>query len=192
MGFAGERWQVYDPAGVRKYVTGTERLDFIAAAGQLRPRPRALCHTLAFTGARVSEVLALTRRQVEAELGVVRIQSLKRRRLLYRHVPVPGELIDQLLALVDRPGDVLIPMHRSHAWRTVREVMASCGISGPMATCKGLRHGFCMLGAIKGVPGPVLQRWMGHSDLATTSTYIDAVGLEERAFAERMWEATVR
>jgi len=29
--------------------------------------------------------------------------------------------------------------------------------------------------------------WLGHAGLATTAIYVDAVGIEERALAARMW-----
>ena len=37
------------------------------------------------------------------------------------------------------------------------------------------------------VPLSLVQRWLGHADLATTAIYVDAVGGEERALAARMW-----
>jgi integrase len=45
-----------------------------------------------------------------------------------------------------------------------------------------LRHGF----GVAAVQADV-QRWLGHANLATTAIYVDAVGIEERALAARMW-----
>jgi integrase len=34
----------------------------------------------------------------------------------------------------------------------------------------------------------LVQRWLGHTSLQTTSIYGDLIGPEERAFAARMWK----
>jgi integrase/recombinase XerD len=56
-----------------------------------------------------------------------------------------------------------------------------------MACPKGLRHGFGIRAADRSVPTNLIQRWMGHASPTTTAIYLDAVGLEERQFASRMW-----
>lgn len=38
-----------------------------------------------------------------------------------------------------------------------------------------------------GVPLNMLQKWMGHADIATTVIYANALGPEEQPIAERMW-----
>ena len=38
-----------------------------------------------------------------------------------------------------------------------------------------------------GVQLNLLQRWLGHADIATTAIYADAMGAEEREIAARMW-----
>ena len=73
------------------------------------------------------------------------------------------------------------------AWRLVKRMMDIADISGPMACCRGLRHGFGIHAAVCKVPPNLIQRWMGHSSATTTAIYLDAVGQEERQFAERMW-----
>jgi integrase len=51
---------LYDQEGNRKYLTREERRAFMDAAGRVTPEVRAFCMILAYTGARISEVLALT------------------------------------------------------------------------------------------------------------------------------------
>jgi site-specific recombinase XerD len=65
--------------------------------------------------------------------------------------------------------------------------MRSAGISGAQASPKGLRHGFGVAAVQADVPLNLVQRWLGHVDLATTAIYVDAVGIEERELAARMW-----
>jgi len=188
MAFAApDHWQVYDETGRRKYVNSAERGRFLDAAERLPPERRALCALLVFTGCRISEALALTRDHVDAERGTITFRTLKRRRIVFRMVPVPESLVSTLMALPVGPEGRFWGVHRTTAWRWVRGVMLQVGIVGPMACCKGCRHGFGMRAAASNVPPNLIQRWLGHASPATTAVYLDAVGLEERQFASRMW-----
>jgi len=180
-------WQIYDPAGRRKYLTAEERCRFLAEADRLAPDLRGLCYALAYIGCRISEALSLARHQLDRETGTVTVRTLKRRRLIYRTVPIPIPLLEMLLTLPVRTDGRLWKMHRSTAWRHVKQTMEIAAINGPMASCKGLRHGFGLSAAAAGVPPNLIAKWLGHASLATTAIYLDAVGLEERKFAERMW-----
>ncbi len=181
------QWQVLDDAGRRKYLTDRERQRFLAAADRLAEPARVLCYTLAFTGCRISEALALRRHQLDVERLTLTVKTLKRRRTVFRVIPTPQSLVAMLLALPDGTGDRFWTMHRATAWRTVKRAMDAAEVAGPMACCKGLRHGFGIRAAGRNVPPNLIQRWMGHSSGATTAVYLDAVGCEERAFAIRMW-----
>jgi hypothetical protein len=70
---------LYDRDGDRKYLTVSERTAFLAAARMLPPSERTFCLMLAYTGARISEVLALTSARIDSEAGVVILESLKKR-----------------------------------------------------------------------------------------------------------------
>ena len=65
--------------------------------------------------------------------------------------------------------------------------MKLAGVIGPQASAKGLRHSYAINAISKGVPLPLIKRWMGHSSIQTTEIYLEIVGTEERKFAERMW-----
>jgi integrase/recombinase XerD len=182
-----EEWQVYDATGRRKYLTAEERQRFLAAADRLAPALRALCHVLAYAGCRVSEALALTIDHVDAERLTLTIKTLKRRRCIFRTVPVPPAVVTMLRALPRTPDGRFWRLHRSTAWRVVKATMLRAGVTGPMACPKGMRHGFGVCAAGHNVPANLIQRWMGHAYATTTAIYLDAVGPEERQFASRMW-----
>ncbi len=183
-----ETFAIHDEIGRRKYVSATERGRFLAEADRLAPEWRALCYVLTYTGCRLSEALGMTAALIDAERLTLTFRTLKRRRLTFRTVHVPRSLIEQLRALAPAAGGRLWPMHRATAWRAVKAIMLRAGISdGPHASPKGLRHGFGIWAADRNVPINLLQRWMGHASPATTATYVDAVGAEERQFATRMW-----
>ena len=180
---------LFDARGQRKYLCDSERRAFLAAANKADAPTRIFCHLLAYTGCRISEGLAVTPRHLDADGPRVVFRTLKRRRLIYRAVPIPTALFVDLLALANghEPDAPLWPSCRQTAWRRVHAIMQAASISGPQATPRGLRHGFCMNAAMHNIPPNLIQRWAGHASPDTTAIYVDASGVEERAFAERMW-----
>jgi integrase/recombinase XerD len=190
--------RLYTPEGARKYITAGERAAFLRAAEQAERRVRTLCMTLAYAGCRLSEALALTADRVDLAAGVVVFESLKkRRRGLYRAVPVPPALLEALdlvhglRELHARRGQGrgvrLWPWSRMTGWRAVHRVMQAAGLDGPQASPKGLRHGLGVAAVSAGIPLNLVQKWLGHAQLTTTAIYADAVGAEEQDIARRMW-----
>ncbi len=184
--------------GSRKYLTADERAGFLKAAERADRQVRTLCMTLAFSGCRISEALALTGDRVDLAAGVLVFESLKKRRAgVWRAVPVPPALLDALDLVHgvreaqgrrDRgKGLVLWPWSRMTAWRRVSEVMAAAQLDGAQASPKGLRHGFGVAAVSAGIPLNLVQKWLGHAQLSTTAIYADAVGAEEKNIAARMW-----
>jgi len=180
---------LFDARGQRKYLCDSERRAFLAAANKADAPTRIFCHLLAYTGCRISEGLAVTPRHLDVDGPRVIFRTLKRRKLIYRAVPIPTALFADLLTLAgNHEADAhLWNWCRQTAWRRVRAIMSAASISGPQATPRGLRHGFCMNAAMHNVPPNLIQRWAGHASPDTTAIYFDASGTEERAFAERMW-----
>lgn len=176
--------------GRRKYVNHGERARFIAAAATRPPRTETLCLMLAWTGCRISEALGTTYGDLDPDCGLVSVRCLKKRREgVVREVPVPRAFLDTL-ARVHGAGPStqrLWPIGRTTAWRQVKAVMDLAEVGGFAASPKGLRHGFGVHAVRSGVPLNMLQRWLGHADIATTSIYTDLMGPEEREVAARMW-----
>ncbi len=142
---------------------------------------------LAWSGARISEVLALTPAAIDIESGVVSI---------VRQVPLPSDVLeDREFKIRDAQRDPQLAneriwrFSRTTAWRRVKRVMAAAGISGTPAMPKGLRHGFGVNAFQTNMPPHLVQRWLGHASLRTTAIYGDVIGPDERAFAERMWSS---
>lgn len=186
---AREQLGLYDDCGARKYLTPTERRRFLDVVADAEPMTRALCRLLVFTGCRVSEALSLTPAQLDAETGRVILRSLKRRRRHFRAVPIPHELMAELVGLTpdNRADERIWGWCRETAWRKVKACMKAAGVVGIHGSPKGLRHSFGIANAANNVPPSLTQRWMGHADLQTTAIYQQAVEAEERAFAARLW-----
>lgn len=189
---------LHDRCGNRKYLTIAEREAFLQTVQtEASVSVTTFCAVLAYTGARLSEVLALTPGRIDFEAEVIVIRCLKKRRqTVFRAIPVPKWLLDELdsaHALREAQHDPkrveerIWHWCRTMGWAHVKEMMTLAGISGPQATAKGLRHGFAIACLHTGVPLTSIRRWLGHARLETTAVYTEAVGKEERDFAEKLW-----
>ena len=190
MTHAGPAPSLYDAAGRRKYLNAAERARFLAAAQQAEPKARTLCLTLAYLGCRISEALNLTAGDVQVSAGLVSIRCLKKRgQLVVREVPAPPVLLDELARVhgLEAGRALLWPYGRTTGWQIIKLVMGAAGIRSLPATPKGLRHGFGVHAVMCGVPLTMIQKWLGHADIATTAIYTNVLGPEERAVAARMW-----
>jgi integrase/recombinase XerD len=194
----GQRYgmSLHGPAG-RKYLTSAERRRFLSALKEAPPEARLLCLVLAWSGGRLTEVLALTPAAIDFGCGTANIETLKRRtRGIVRQVPLPRALLtelDRTFRVRELQRDPQLAVRRlwrwsrTTAWRRVKALMRTAGLSGTAATPKGLRHTFGVAAFQANVPPHIVQRWLGHASLRTTAIYGDVSGREERAFAARMW-----
>jgi integrase/recombinase XerD len=188
---------LYAADGSRKYLNLTERRRLLTLSAGLDSEKRLFVSTLLWTGARVSEVLALTPASFQTERGVVAIVTLKRRCFCVREVPVPPSLMKALDARfnlqalqVDPEAAVgrLWAWHRVTAWRCIKAAMRDAHIVGRSACPRGLRHGFGVGTVQAGIPLTLVQRWLGHARLGSTAIYTDACGPEEQVIAARFWD----
>jgi len=181
----------------RKYLTAAERTRFLATV-RAHPKPavQTLARTLALTGCRVSEALAIRACDVDLDAAELRIATLKRRREHWRAVPIPEDLV-QALDLVHRVRAAqasargrtrpLWNISRQAAHRQVTELMRRAGIAGPQATPRGLRHSFGVAAVQAGVPLTTIAAVLGHADVSTTAIYTTAIGAEARELVSRVW-----
>ena len=192
---------LYAPSGGRKYLNAAERRRFTKAAARAVAEVHLFCLTLFFSGGRISEILALTPAGIDLESCVLTIRTLKRRKPgIIRQVPLPRPFISRLnrfFGIRRRQGDPLEATtrlwrwSRTTAWRRVKEVMATAGVSPTAAMPKGLRHGFGVNAMANWVPQHLVQRWLGHASPKSTAIYCDVCGPDERRFAARMWRGSI-
>lgn len=181
---------LYNPRGERLYLNDAECGRFLDALEGRNCVTRLLCLVLYFTGVRVSEALAIRHGDMQFESGIIAIRSLKKRGLHHvREVHVPLWLSMELERfMAERPsGARFFPVDRTTAWRQVTALMNEAGIMGAHACPKGLRHAFGVRAILASVPLPVLQKWMGHARMETTTIYTRVTGREERQLAEVMF-----
>jgi hypothetical protein len=185
-------WSTFALNGQRKYLTRSESDRFLSEAKKRELSVHVFCWFIAASGCRISEALMITGRCVDFETGLIIIESLKkRRRNVYRAVPLPASLLDRLAELIALskigPEDRLWPWSRMTGYRRITEVMNAARIEGAWASPKGLRHGFGVRAVQSGAPLHLVQRWLGHADMKTTAIYASAVGPEEREIAAKTW-----
>lgn len=189
--------ELFTPDGQRKYLSADELDRFINEAGrQERAEVRSLCLVLAHTGCRISEALVLTASSIDLEEETITLQTLKQRgRVRYRSVPVPSSTIDTLDLVHSirkaqrskRRSEPLWGWGRTQAFKHVKSVLCAAGVEGSHASPKGLRHGFGVRAIQKTRNPRLVQKWLGHRSLETTTIYMDVIGHEERAEAQAMW-----
>ena len=191
--------RLYARDGARKYLNRSERQRALASMAALERDQALFALTLAWTGARISEVLALSPQSFQIDAATVSIVTLKRRRFHVREVPVPPDLMADLVShfsLYEAQRDPLRaklrlwPRHRVTGWRVIKNAMMLAQIVGRAACPRGLRHAFGVGTLQAGVPLHLTQRWMGHARPSTTAIYADVSGPEELAFAALFWRAS--
>lgn len=164
----------------------------MAVASKCDDEIASFCRLMCETGCRISEALALCPRHIDEDAGVIVIESLKKKRTGdFRAVPISPDLIRYLkrLTATRRDNEPIWHWCRMTGYRRIKEIMSKAGIVGPQASPKGLRHSFAVAAISSGVPLNLVQRWLGHADMATTAIYTYAVGDEEREMAKRMWKS---
>ena len=145
---------------------------------------------MAFTGARISKVLALTVARIDTADAAVIFETLKRRKKqVFRAVPVPCSLFPLLATHgAGKQGRIWL-WGRTTAWKIVKSVMREAGIAECPCKPRALRHAFAVEAGQKGVPLNVVQRWLGHARIEMTAIYANALGDEERELARRVWDS---
>lgn len=189
---------LYSASAARKYINTGERKLIAAAANDFSSPRHLFALVLLWTGARISEVLALTPADFQIENAIISIRTLKRRRLSIREVPIPPWLMHALDRCFDisaaqqdpcRARKPLWKFSRTTGWRVIKALMAGSGIAGRPACPRGMRHGFGVGTLQAGVPITLVQRWLGHARLTTTAIYTEVSGPEETGFARKFWQS---
>lgn len=187
-------WSLISNQGQRKYLTPSERSAVLSAASSADLETQSFCLTLAFTGARLSEVLQLTWDRVDFGNEALVLETLKRRKGgVYRALPVPPHLLRCLTSLkLSRTSCVshdtrIWEFSRTTAWRMVKKCMLEAGVPSQLAKPRALRHSFGVLAVQQRIALSVLKKWLGHAKIETTALYAEPLGEEERELARLLW-----
>jgi site-specific recombinase XerD len=175
------------------YLSEGECRQLLAACAQQRSlflgvRDHALLTFMVFTGARRSEVLNLSWRDVDLGQGTVRFVGAKGDRT--RVLPLAAEAIEVLRQWRDvRPACahsyVFTAVSGARLGRrglatALRRALDASGLDRPETTPHKLRHTFACLMLRNGAPLNCLQRMLGHTRLDTTGVYLEATAEDLR------------
>lgn len=193
---------LFTACGERKYLSPRERARFYDALPVLEDScDQTFCETIYWTGCRPSEALFLSLANFDLDDCAIIVRSLKKRgRLKGRHfraIPVPRDYLERMdkvhgiraaQARADHGRDTRLWLFsRTTGWRLVHAVMEAAELTGVKACAKGLRHAYGVNAAMNNIPETRIKKWLGHESLETTEVYLDVVGPEDHAIAERMW-----
>ena len=163
-------------------------------------RDHALLLTLYNTGARISEIIGLRRRQLSLDAGHASIQLLGKGRK-ERVIPLWDEtarvLRGWLREIDDTPDAVVFPSARNHPLsrdgadyilrRAVVTATVSCSsLANRSVSPHVLRHSTAMHLLQSGVDLAVIALWLGHESIQTTNVYITADLASKEKALERL------
>ena len=149
------------------------------------------------TGARIDEVLIIRPANINLGTNSIRMKTLKQgkdkktriQREKYRIIPLHSELRDAYMQyLLDmnistKSEDPLFPMSRQVVDLYMKKLQESLGFR---IHAHKFRHTFAVKAIIDNVPLNVLQQWLGHSSVFTTSIYTQITGMDTSEFMGRV------
>ena len=149
------------------------------------------------TGGRIDEVLVIKPADINLGTNSVRMKTLKQGRdratglqkEKYRIIPLHAELRDiymQYLLEMDisqKSENLLFPMKRQVVDLYFKKLQERLGFR---IHAHKFRHTFAVKAIMDNVPLNVLQQWMGHSSVFTTSIYTQITGMDTSEFMGRV------
>ena len=171
------------------YMTKDEVRDVLEGI-ENKPLNHLLINFLWQTGARITEALSVKVSDIDFYSKVVHMPSLKKQRPQIKTIPLQGELLGELGAYIGqeglKKGDRIFSITRQHAHRIVRDACIEAGIEKARAHPHVLRHSFSVNAVLQRVPLPILQKWLGHSDIKNTMVYLQILSQDTRDFYEAL------
>ena len=148
------------------------------------------------TGARIDEILMLRPSQINLTTNSVRMKTLKQgkdrngiQKEKYRIIPLHAYLRDTYMQyLLDmnistKSEDPLFPMSRQVVDLYFKKLQGKLGFR---IHAHKFRHTFAVKAIMDNVPLNVLQQWLGHSSIFTTSIYTQITGMDTSQFMGRI------
>jgi len=148
-----------------------------------------LFNTLLWTGARIGEALAIRNVDIHLDINVIDMITLKRRRRTMRSIPLHTNLKDAIMSYFIefhtdmRSQEKIFPMSRQSVDLYLKRMQRDLGFR---IHAHKFRHTFGVKAILNHVPLSVLQEWLGHSSIFTTSIYTEITGMDTSQFMANM------
>ncbi len=148
------------------------------------------------TGGRIDEILMVRPSDVNLATNSIRLKTLKQgkdkngvQREKYRVIPLHADLRDAYMQyLLDmnistKSEDPLFTISRQVVDLYFKKMQGKLGFR---IHAHKFRHTFAVKAIMDNVPLNVLQQWLGHSSIFTTSIYTQITGMDTSQFMERV------
>ena len=149
------------------------------------------------TGGRIDEVLLVKPSDVNLSTNSIRMKTLKQKKNKktgikkdkYRIIPLHDDLRDAFMQyLLDmnistRSEEPLFPMKRQVVDVYFKKMQDTLGFR---IHAHKFRHTFAVKAIMDNVPLNILQQWLGHSSVFTTSIYTQITGMDTSEFMGRV------
>ncbi|PMP73485.1 MAG: hypothetical protein C0180_06645 [Aciduliprofundum sp.] len=148
-----------------------------------------LFKTLLWTGARIDEALAIRPVDIHLELNTIDLITLKRKKSVMRTIPLHRDLKDAIMSyfiefkVSVKSQERLFPMTRQAVDHYLKRMQRDLGFK---IHAHKFRHTFGVKAIINHVPLSVLQEWLGHSSIFSTSIYTQITGMDTSQFMNQM------
>ena len=129
---------------------------------------------------------ALALRRVDLHLDqdppiiIIRADSPGNKARKGREVPVPADLLESLRDLASFHGKdrnrPMLDLSRQRIGQVMKDAAVQAGIDPARAHPHAFRHTYGRNCVLRGVPVPVLQKWLGHASMVDTQHYVELVG----------------
>jgi len=140
---------------------------------QNKERDKLILLMLSFTGLRRAEIVAL--RPCDITTDYIHVRNGKGDK--DRTIPLSHQLKNPLLAYIEKqaisPTDRIFPFATNRLWKVVKYYARAAGF--PDLSPHTLRHYFATALVERGAPLRAVQELLGHSNIATTSIYLDLI-----------------
>jgi integrase len=149
------------------------------------------------TGGRIDEVMQIRPSDINLSTNTIRLITLKQgkdkrtglAKEKYRIIPMHPDLRDIYMQyllqsnIAKDSADLLFPMKRQVVDLYLKKIQNNIGIG---VHAHKFRHTFAVKAILDNVPLNVLQQWMGHSSVFTTSIYTQITGMDTSEFMGRV------
>ena len=149
------------------------------------------------TGARIDEVLLVKPSDVNLATNSIKLKTLKQgkdkktgiQREKYRIIPLHDDLRDAYMQYLieenmnQKSEDPLFPMRRQVVDVYFKKMQEKLGFK---IHAHKFRHTFAVKAIMDNVPLNILQQWLGHSSVFTTSIYTQITGMDTSEFMSRV------
>jgi integrase/recombinase XerD len=149
------------------------------------------------SGGRIDEVLIIRPTDINLQTNTIRMKTLKqgkdkktgKQKVKFRIIPLHPNLRDVYMQyliefnLNQKFEDPLFPMQRQVVDLYFKKLQEKLGFN---IHAHKFRHTFAVKAIMDNVPVNVLQQWLGHSSVFTTSIYTQITGMDTSEFMERV------